>query len=287
MNNKERIAVLVDSGTDVPESYMEQYPNLYMVPLRVLYPEGEYEDRISITSEEIFARMPAEVPKTSLPDGAQIADTFDRILADGYQKLLIITISSGLSGTFNMLRLASLDYPQLECALIDTKNIGIGAGCQAVYAADLIAEGYTFEEIKDRLERSVPQTHVYFCVNTLEYLMKGGRIGKITGIVGTALNLKPVISCNEDGVYYTVAKSRGRDKSLRRAVELVLNQAAACKRFQIGVAQAGAAEEAQTVVKMLREKLCADQKIFEGTISPTLTVHTGPGLLGIFIQPLV
>lgn len=286
MNNKEHIAILVDSGTDVPEEYMKQYSIFIWCRCGFFIPKGSTKTGISITSEEIFARMPAEVPKTSLPDGGQIADTFARVIADGYQKLLIITISSGLSGTFNMLRLASLDYPQLETALIDTKNIGIGAGCQAVYAADLIAEGCSFEDIKMKLERSVPQTHVYFCVNTLEYLMKGGRIGKITGILGTALNLKPVISCNEDGVYYTVAKSRGRDKSLHRAVELILNQAASCTRYQIGVAQAGASEEAKDVIRMLREKLPPTQKIFEGTISPTLTVHTGPGLLGIFIQPL-
>lgn len=283
---EERIAILVDSGTDVPESYIQKYSNIYVVPLRVIYPEGEYEDRINITSEQIFARMPAEVPKTSLPDGGQIADVFEKIIAAGYNKLLIITISSGLSGTFNTLRLASQDYPQLETALIDTKNIGIGAGCQAIYAVDMIEEGLPFREIVERLERCVKKSHVYFCVNTLEYLMKGGRIGKITGIVGTALNLKPVISCNEDGVYYTVAKSRGRDKSLNRAVDLIMSIAHDCKHFNIGVAQAGAVEDAQHILAVLREKLPDVPRIFEGSISPALTVHTGPGLLGIFIQPL-
>ena len=100
----EKIAILVDSGTDVPESYVQKYSNIYFVSLRVIYPEGEYEDRIDITSDQIFARMPHEIPKTSLPDGGQIADTFHKIISDGYNKLLIITISSGLSGTFNTLR---------------------------------------------------------------------------------------------------------------------------------------------------------------------------------------
>lgn len=282
----EKIAILVDSGTDVPESYIQKYSNIYFVSLRVIYPEGEYEDRIDITSDQIFARMPHEIPKTSLPDGGQIADTFHKIISDGYNKLLIITISSGLSGTFNTLRLASLDYPELETALIDTKNIGIGAGCQAAYAADLIAEGVPFPEIVTRLKHSVPLTHVFFCVNTLEYLMRGGRIGKVTGIVGTALNLKPVISCNEDGIYYTVAKSRGREKSLKKALELILNLSSTTERFNVGVAQAGAPEEAQKIVAILKEALPQAVHIFEGSISPALTVHTGPGLLGIFIQPL-
>ena len=282
----EKIAILVDSGTDVPESYVQKYSNIYFVSLRVIYPEGEYEDRIDITSDQIFARMPHEIPKTSLPDGGQIADTFHKIISDGYNKLLIITISSGLSGTFNTLRLASLDYPELETALIDTKNIGIGAGCQAAYAADLIAEGVPFSEIVTRLEHSVPLTHVFFCVNTLEYLMRGGRIGKVTGIVGTALNPKPVISCNEDGIYYTVAKSRGREKSLKKALELILNLSSTTERFNVGVAQAGAPEEAQKIVAILKEALPQAVHIFEGSISPALTVHTGPGLLGIFIQPL-
>lgn len=283
----DQIAILVDSGTDVPDSYLKKYENIFIVPLRVIYPEGEYEDRIQISSEEIFARMPWEVPKTSLPDGGQITDAFQKILNAGYRRLIIITISSGLSGTFNMLRLASLDYPQLETALIDTKNIGIGAGCQAMYAADLIAQGLPFDQIVSHLKYSVERSHVYFCVNTLEYLVKGGRIGKVTGIVGTALNLKPVISCNEDGVYYTVAKSRGREKSLHKAVDLVLGQISRCtSRYHVGVAQAGAPEEAKQVIALLRDHLPKDQIIFEGPISPALTVHTGPGLLGIFIQPL-
>ncbi len=236
--NKEKIALLVDSGTDVPAEIMSQY-GMYMLPLQIIYKDRTYTDKVDITAEEIYQRLPQEIPSTSLPDGETINKIFDRIKADGYEQVLAVTISSGLSGTYNVVRLMGEQRNDLDIFVLDTKNIGIGAGLQAIRAAELLNEGITWQELKEQLLQEVVRNKVFFNVATLEYLQKGGRIGLVASILGNALKLNPIISCNDEGIYYTVAKSRGRKKSLDKTVELVKQYIGNHKQFRLAVAQGG------------------------------------------------
>ena len=160
----------------------------------------------------------------------------------------------------------------------------IATGLAVPSAAGLSPEEQ-MEEIAERLERSVKETKVYFCVSTLEYLRKGGRIGLVSATLGTMLGIKPVISCNEDGVYYTVQKARGRKASLQCAVRLAADFAKG-HRCRLAVMHGGAPEEAEEVKKELLELLPGQQVDVEGQITPVLVVHTGPGLMGIGVQRL-
>lgn len=281
--NQEKIALLVDSGTDVPQDVMERY-GIYMIPLQIIYKERTYTDKVDITPEEVYRRLEEEVPSTSLPDGAQIQKVLEKIKEDGYDKLLIVTISSGLSGTYNVLRLIGQEEEGLEVYVLDTKSIGIGAGLQAIRAAELIDSGLTFEALIAQLEKEIVQNKVLFNVGTLEYLQKGGRIGLVTSIIGTALKLNPTISCNEDGVYYTVAKSRGRKRSIDKLVEIAEEFIGEHQEFRIAVAQGDAYEEGLQLKAKIEARFPNAKEILFGTISPALVVHTGPGLLGMGIQ---
>lgn len=281
--NAEKIALLVDSGTDVPQEVMDRY-GIYMIPLQIIYKERTYTDKLEISPEEVYRRLEEEVPSTSLPDGAQIQAILEQIKADGYEKLLIVTISSGLSGTYNVLRLIGQDVEGLAVHVLDTKSIGIGAGLQAIRAAELIDSGLTFEALIAQLDKEIVQNKVLFNVATLEYLQKGGRIGLVTSIIGTALKLNPTISCNEDGVYHTVAKSRGRKRSIDKLVEIAVEFVGNHQEFRLAVAQGDAYEEGLQLKAKLEERLPNAKEILFGTISPALVVHTGPGLLGMGIQ---
>lgn len=281
--NNEKIALLVDSGTDLPESYMDK-PFVYMVPLKIIYKEHQYRDRVDITGEEVTARLAEEIPKTSLPDGSEIMKIAEDIVDKGFTHLIVVTISAGLSGTYNALRvLFEQEFPQLHVAMMDTKNIGIGAGVQGIYATELIEQGASFAEIEEKIAASIKKTKVYFSVATLEYLQKGGRIGLVSAILGNALSLKPVISCNEEGVYYTVSKSRGLVKSRAKLVELAKAHVGANAKFRVAIAHAGAREAAEQMKAVL---LAAYPGIHidNAPISPALSVHTGPGLLGVAVQ---
>ncbi|MGX7163247.1 DegV family protein [Enterococcus massiliensis] len=283
--NKEKIALLVDSGTDVPAEIMLEN-HMYMIPLKIIYSDREYIDKVEISAEEIYQRLPQEIPSTSLPSGDAINQIFDQIKADGYEKVLGVTISAGLSGTHNIVRLLGEQYDGLEVYVLDTKNIGIAAGLQAIRANELLEAELSFKEIISKLEAEVSKNTVYFNVATLEYLQKGGRIGLVASLLGTALKLNPIISCNDEGVYYTVAKARGRKKSLEKTIALIHKFVGEHKNVRLAVAHGGAYEEALAVKKQLQQDFPWVKEFYFGEISPALVVHTGPGLLGVGAQLL-
>ncbi len=283
--NKEKIAILTDSCCDVPKELAEQY-HMYVLPLKIVYKENEYLDGVNITPQAVYDRLKEEIPTTSLPSGDVFLQTLDRIKADGFEKVIAVTLSSGLSGTNNMLHLIAEDYEGLEIYIFDTKNIAIAAGFHAIQAARYLENGDSFTEIQKKLERDLVNSKVFFVVETLEYLQKGGRIGLVASLFGNALNLKPVISCNEEGVYYTVTKVRGRKQSITRVMDLALKFAEGHNRINVAVCHGGAPEEVKAVEAAIKEQLPDHEVFVSGQISPVLGVHTGPGLIGIGIEIL-
>lgn len=279
----EKIAILVDSGCDVPREYREKY-NMYVAPLTIIYKDAEYRDGIDIDPDTVFARFSEEIPSTSLPSVATVTGLFKQIKADGYEKVIVVAISSGLSGTFDMLSGFGPSPEGLEAYYVDTKNIGIGSGFSAIRAGELIEQGLSFEEVCRQTEHASKNTKLFFCVATLEYLLKGGRIGLVSGMVGMLLDVKPVISCNEDGIYYTVAKARGREKSLRVALDKAVEFAAGAKEYSIAVVQGAAEEEGKALMAAMKERLPDYRHAIEEQLTPVLVVHTGPGLIGIGVQ---
>ncbi|MHB1342042.1 MAG: DegV family protein [Coriobacteriia bacterium] len=281
----EKIAILTDSCSDVPKDLRDKY-QMYVVPLMVIYKDAEYRDGVDIQPADVYARFSEEVPSTSLPSPSLVADTFKQIKADGYDKVVCIDISSGLSGTFEMISGFGPSPEGLEVRYIDTKNIGIGSGFSAIRAGELIEQGLNFDEVCRGVEKAARDTRLYFCVSTLEYLQKGGRIGLVAATVGTILDLKPVITCNEEGVYVTVARARGRKKSLHLAVAKAVEFAAGAKEYNITVMHGDAQQEADDLLAELKAQLPEYRYTVEGQITPALVVHTGPGLIGVGIQRL-
>ena len=185
-----------------------------------------------------------------------------------------------------MLRLICEDYDKLECCVIDSKNISIGSGIIAIRAAQLLEEGLSFEELCQKTEEMLSSSKIFFCLKTLEYLQKGGRIGKVAAMLGSAISLKPIISCNEDGNYYPMAKALGRAPSVKKVLELAQKFAEGCPKVMLAVMHGGAAEEAEALLTEVRKKIPNGIVAVRGQISPALGVHTGPGLLGICVLKL-
>ena len=283
--NQDKIAILVDSGSDVPQELLERH-HIFMIPLKVIFNEGEYLDGLTIDAQEVYRRLPTEIPKTSLPSGEQVLSVLDEIYEQGYRKVLAICISGSLSGTCNMLRLICEDYDKLECRVIDSKNISIGSGIIAIRAAQLLEEGLSFEELCQKIKEMLSSSKIFFCLKTLEYLQKGGRIGKVAAMLGSAISLKPIISCNEEGNYYPMAKALGRAPSVKKVLELAQKFAEGCPKVMLAVMHGGAAEEAEALLTEVRKKIPNGIVAVRGQISPALGVHTGPGLLGICVLKL-
>ncbi len=279
-------AILIDSCCDVPEEYRERY-HMHMVPVKVIYQDREYDDRVDISPQEVYERLKDEVPRTSLPSEAAIAGAFDRIIADGCKAVLCITISSALSGTNNIIRLVAEGYrDRLDIHILDTKSIGLAAGMQAILAGQLVEEGTPAAEVYEILRNSARKSRVFFSLQTLEYLARGGRIGKVAAALGSLLHLKPIITCNEEGAYVTASKVRGRMQAIAEMINLTVAEAGKHAKVALAVVEGGAREELRGVVEELRRRLPAIGHIIQGDVSPALVVHTGPGLLGICVQAL-
>lgn len=283
--NKEKIAILVDSGSDVPKELVKKY-GMYVAPLKIVYRDREYVDGVEITTAEVLSRLKNEIPTTSLPTGETIQDLFTQIKADGYEKVLAVTLSSGLSGTHNSIRLLAEQQDELDIFVLDTKNISIASGFNAIQAAEYIAEGMDWETLKKTTSANIGNSKVYFTVATLDYLRAGGRIGKVASLLGSQFNIRPVISCNEEGIYYSVAKVRGHQRSIKKALDLAVKHAKYAENYNIGVVHAGAEKEANEIRNLLTQKLPNYRILVAGEISPVLSVHTGPGSIGIVVQTL-
>jgi len=278
----EKIAILVDSCSDVPEAIV-QSADMALVPMNVIFRDRVYEDRITITPAEFYRRQALEPAKTASPTGKRVLDALDRIQASGYTHIIAVSISAKLSGTYQELCLLAEESP-LKVHVVNTRNVGIGSGFAAIYAAQLRDAGKSFDEIVTEVERVANQTKVFFYVPSLKYLQAGGRIGRVAGMAGTLLNIKPIISCDAEGVYYPIAKVRGEKRTVSKLLALV-GQA-------IGDAQQVSVAVVDGVNPTLRESILAQLKAtypqvsqwYAGDISPALGVHTGPGLIGIGVQ---
>lgn len=278
-----RIALVIDSCTDVPPADIERY-GMYVVPLQVNYEGESFLDKVTITPQQVYDRFAEEVPTTSTPTPAIAREVLQRVVDDGYDQAVIVTISSGLSATCELMRSLVAGMHELDCCIVDTKNIGMGAGLVALAVARRLAAGATLEELRRDSQAIVDATKVFFCVDTLEYLHKGGRIGNVTYAVGSLLDMRPVISCNEKGVYYTVAKAKGRRQSLKKAMQCARKVAEQHERCTMAVVNGDAADEAAEVKRELEEAVGNADAWYEGQISPVLVVHTGPGLIGIGVS---
>ncbi|MCD2255434.1 DegV family protein [Agrilactobacillus fermenti] len=278
-----KIGLLVDSASDIPAEIAKQ-DNVEIVPLIVNYDHTEYFDRQTIQPEEVYQLLDQDkIPKTASPTIGLVQKGIEHLVAKGYHQIIAVTISSGLSITNQVFIAAAQQNDALEMSVVDSKSVGIGSGLIAAYAQDLINEHLDFKVIVDRISKSVRLSRVYFYIPTMKYLIAGGRIGKVAGILGSALGIKPVISCDTEGIYYPIIKSRSETKALNKLVNIAVGQAQKAAHFKIAVAQGNDTSLMHRLVDKISAQLPME-KIYTGSVSPALAVHTGPGLVGIAVQ---
>ena len=286
MNDNNKTAIIVDSCGDVPKEYFEKYRHLFVLPMRINCQDGSFRDGIEISAEDVYRRQKTENLTSSTPNGADVEDLFRKIEEEGYQKAIAIILSSGLTSTVNYIRLAAEELEHLEVAVYDSFSASIGEGAIAIQAAEYAEEGVPFEELKKKVEKLIAGTKVFFSIDTLEYLQKGGRIGKVTALAGTLLDIKPVITLDEEGELYTAAKVRSHKAVAKKLVQFVREQAQEGCAFNLLVADGGIQEERDALEVRLMEALPGCHQIFRAKIGGALSIHLGPGLLGAGIQYL-
>ena len=284
----QKIALLTDSCADLSPRLAEEN-HIYRVPLRILCTDVEYSDGVYIFGRDIYDRLRAgELPQTSLPSGEDIEKTLRQIVMDGYDGVIAVMLSSGLSGTYNLVRLIGEECRgMLPVRVYDSLSGSLGMGMTLLQLAEDIRRGMEWEELT---ERRVPQllagSHPFFSVDTLEYLVKGGRIGKVTATAGTLLQIKPIITFASDGQLQSVAKVRGRGQVMDKLVAMAVKACGEHRRYNLAVANGGAPAEMELVRQKLITALPDYDHIWEGEIDGTLSVYIGDGVLGAAVQVL-
>lgn len=285
--NPEKIAFLVDSCAEMEPRHRKGVP-VYVVPLRIGCADGSFNDGEDIFAKDIYRRLErGELPKTSLPDMIRVAETLVRIKADGYERVIALPLSSGLSGTHNMIRLQCEEHKDLTTVVFDTCSGAIPLGGIVLQLWEDIQEGMSWEElVEQRAPHLLKNNFPFFSVDTLEYLQKGGRIGKITALAGTLLSIKPIITFAPDGQLVNVAKVRGRKQVQGKLIELVKEHVGDHRDFNLLVANGGAEEEMKQLKKDLMAAIPGCRHIWDSHIDATLSVYIGSGVLGACIQLL-
>lgn len=280
---KEKIAILTDSGSDVLK---EGHENLFVLPLLIHIDETTYTDGLNITVDEVLNLIDDHKIKTSLPSPDVIMSTLDTIKDLGYTHVIANTISSGLSGTYNIIRVIAEEYEGLEIALIDTKNISKGSGYTTVTCLELIEQGKSFKEIIKELEEKIYNNKVFFTVKTVEYLRKGGRIGLVASAIASVLDIKPIISCNEDGVYHSIKNIRGYQKAINRIFELAKSFVEDAKAYDITLLVTKIDQKVNEISERVKNMFDKLAKFEIKKITPALAIHTGPEAFGIALRKI-
>lgn len=279
-----KIALLTDSTCDLTDEELSEY-GIRMVSMRIVYEDREYRDRRDITLNEVLSRLGAEVPHSSLPLPEDVLDCLNSIATEGYTDVLYICVSSQLSGTFQMIRMLEAQYPDLRFHGLDSRGMSMGVGFLVLEAAKALKKSNDLPMIIKRLEKIREETQTFFAMPTLKYLRLGGRIGAVAAVLGSTLNLKPLITISPEGRFVTAAKVRGFQNAVTRMEQTVARHFGG-RPINLAVAHADAAEAAQTLSDRLHQALNVVQSHLR-QISPVLGVHSGPGLLGLVIYPAI
>ncbi len=285
--NDQRIAVITDTGTDVPEDFVAKH-DVRVVPLRINYSDGTgYECGVDITTDEVVARFEQEIPKTSLPSPEKISDAFAAAKRDGYTSAVFVSISSGLSATCDTVRMVARAMEDFPVLVIDTLGIGFSAGMVVMEAVRQIEAGVSFSSLATTLDIVSRQTNVFFAVRDLKFLRLGGRISEAVYRVGSVLNIKPVLTCDAEGRYTISKKARGWQRALDTEVKLIEELARKYPKVRIGLSCTSATrDEYARLEEAIRRQVVNAVDIVRSDITADLLVHTGPELVGIAIQGL-
>lgn len=235
-----KIALLTDSSADLRWETAEEN-NIFFVPLRILCRDGEYLDGVDIRGTDVYQRLHAgELPQTSLPRVEDFAAKLHEIFEKGYDGVIAVMLSSGLSGTYNLARLVAEECKEQGRAMaaFDSLSGSLGLGMTVLQLAEDIKNGMGWEELtQHRAPQLIANTYPFFTLDTLEYLQKGGRIGKVTAMAGTMLQIKPILTFAEDGQLQSIAKVRGHQQVMKKLAELVQNRQGSAPALQSGGSQ--------------------------------------------------
>jgi DegV family protein with EDD domain len=277
------LKIITDSASDISKWVIEEY-GLHVIPTPVVIDEKDYFDGKTIIPEEFYDILRSGKDVKTYHINAQMF--YDNFLpyAKNKDEVIYLCFSTGIAGTFNAANLAKRElleqYPDFDLTIIDTKCASLGFGVATYYALLMQKNGASKQEIIDGIEWHCAHMEHIFTVRTLEYLLKGGRLSRTSAIAGSLLDIKPIIQVNDLGALESFEKVRGRQKSLRRLIELVGERGQELKDQVVGVVHGDEAETMEWMKEQL-SKTYGCKFYLDNYVGCAIGAHTGPGIIGI------
>ena len=267
-------AIVVDSSADIPEKIMEKY-DIYCVPTRIIIKEKEYLDRIDISLDEIIHKLKTSDEKitTTQPLPMDFNNVFKEAL-EKYEKILSLSLTTKLSATYQNAVIAAKKVDKEKIICIDTLSITHGLGLLAQHAALCREQGMEIDQVAAEINEMLGNIKIYFLVDTLDYLHRGGRIGKAKHLIGSLLNMKPLLKL-ENGEIDAHKSVRGIETGLEEMKQLMKDCAKEYKHYALGVTFGERNPLFKELAKTLREEI-QPLNYVEGALSPAVLCHTGP-----------
>jgi DegV family protein with EDD domain len=278
------IKIVTDSTSYLPPDLVEEF-DLRIVPLNVHFGKDRvFQEGVNLTHEEFYAMLAEapELPTTSQPSPGQFRDVFTELAEAGHDVLCIV-ISSKLSGTYQSALDARRMLPDANIVIVDSHFVAAALGLMVVTAAEMTADGHSMDEIVARVEQMRRDMKLYFVVDTLEYLQKGGRIGAAAALVGTLLKVKPILTLDE-GIVKPLDKVRSKRKAIQRLLAELESHVSPGQPVQAIVMHAQVPDEVSELEAEVRRRFNCQRTIF-GEVGPVVGVHAGPGVLGAAVCP--
>ncbi|MCJ7519332.1 MAG: DegV family protein [Anaerolineaceae bacterium] len=273
------VKIIADTLSSISVEEANQLGLAYL-PQIVIFGEESYRDDSEIDSETFIERLKTStiLPKTTAPYPHLYQPILEE-LTKTKDEILIICPSSKVSGTFGRATVAAQDFPQAKITILDTPIIGAGLGSVVRLAVKRATEGENASEITEKVMNMAARNRTYFLVDTLEFLQKGGRIGAAKALLGSVLQVKPILGI-VDGEVKSIESERTRKKALARFIELVITECPKNDTAYLNVQHGGSLQEAISLRNVLSEKT-GIREIPITNLPPAILVHGGPGLLGV------
>ncbi len=274
-----KVIIITDSSAYLPQNLVEQYP-IHVIPLTLNWDGQDYRDGVDIQAAEFYTRLGSSntLPTTSQIPVHTYQQTFQDLIGQGYQ-CLVLPISSGISSSLQSALQAQTLFPDAPIEVMDSKLVSMALGFQVLAAARLAAQGADLAACKAAAEEAYPKIGVYFTVDTLKYLAAGGRINSAKRLLGTALNIKPVLEIR-DGKIELVGSVISQRKAIERMLKLVEQGIAGRSPVRLSVFHANVPEIAQELQDRAAQQFGAVEAILS-EVSPVVGSHTGPGTLSV------
>lgn len=273
------IRIITDSTCEAPAALLN-HPLVSVVPLYVIFGQESYRDGIDMTREQFWARLPKSsvLPTTSQATPADFEPLL-RSFVEAGDEVIVLPLSAKLSRTYESALVARDSLPGAAIDVVDSKSISIGLGLLVEKAVEMATAGASRAEIVAKLEDMREKIRILFSLQTLEYLQRGGRIGKAQAFVGTLLQFKPLLSIT-DGEVHPAARVRSTTKALETMQDLLAEQVAARgPQVHVGVTHASVPDAAAEVAAALGQRF-ATPHAFVCTLGPVIGTHVGPGTIG-------